>query len=92
MMNTNLLYLNTDILNVIGEYVKKDNIARMKKEKFKHDLFEYLDKRMKEDRKYCRKNNTYMSRHDTRNQFFYIKFLRKITLLMKLMTKLLLKL
>ena len=28
MMNTNLLDLNNDILNIIGDYVKKDNIER----------------------------------------------------------------
>ena len=27
-MNTNLLDLNNDILNIIGDYVKKDNIER----------------------------------------------------------------
>ena len=31
MMNTNLLDLNNDILNVIGDYVKKDNADRMEK-------------------------------------------------------------
>ena len=30
-MNTNLLDLNNDILNVIGDYVKNDNADRMKK-------------------------------------------------------------
>jgi hypothetical protein len=30
-MNTNLLDLNNDILNVIGDYVKKDNEDRMEK-------------------------------------------------------------
>ena len=30
-MNTNLLDLNTDILNIIGDYVKKDNVDRMGK-------------------------------------------------------------
>ena len=28
MMNTNLLDFNNDILNIIGDYVKKDNIER----------------------------------------------------------------
>ena len=28
MMNTNLLDLNNDILNIIGDYVKKDNLKR----------------------------------------------------------------
>jgi hypothetical protein len=31
-MNTNLLDLKTDILNIIGDYVKKDNDRRMDKE------------------------------------------------------------
>jgi hypothetical protein len=26
MMNTNLLDLNNDILNIVGDYVKKDNL------------------------------------------------------------------
>ena len=30
-MNTNLLDLNNDILNIIGGYVKKDNADRMEK-------------------------------------------------------------
>ncbi len=30
-MNTNLLDLNNDILNVIGDYNKKDNADRMEK-------------------------------------------------------------
>ncbi len=30
-MNKNLLDLNNDILNVIGDYVKKDNADRMEK-------------------------------------------------------------
>ena len=29
MMNTNLLDFNNDILNIIGDYVKKDNIDRI---------------------------------------------------------------
>jgi hypothetical protein len=31
MMNTNLLDLNNDILNIIEDYVKKDNADRMEK-------------------------------------------------------------
>ncbi len=30
-MNTNLLDLNNDILNIIGDYVKKDNDRRIDK-------------------------------------------------------------
>ena len=35
-MNTNLLDLNNDVLNIIGDYVKKDNIDRI-------DNFEKVD-------------------------------------------------
>jgi hypothetical protein len=35
-MNTNLLDLNNDVLNIIGDYVKKDNIDRI-------DHFEKVD-------------------------------------------------
>ena len=36
MENNNLLDLNDDILNIIGKYVKKDNLTRelVKKNKF----------------------------------------------------------
>ena len=33
MENMNLLDLNNDILNIIGDYVKKDNKRRIRKEK-----------------------------------------------------------
>jgi len=33
MMNTNLLDLDNDILNIIGDYVKRDNAYRIEKEK-----------------------------------------------------------
>jgi len=69
MMKINLLDLDDDILNIIGDYVKKDNIERMEKErmeKFKQDVFEYLNIQLKEHRKFSRKINFYISRHDTR--------------------------
>ena len=44
-MNTNLLDLNNHILNVIGDYVKKDN--RIKEERFKRDMLDYVDIEMK---------------------------------------------
>ena len=31
MMNTNLLDLNNDVLNIIGDYVKKDNVNKIKR-------------------------------------------------------------
>ena len=48
-MNTNLLDLDNDILNIIGDYVKKDNALRIKKEKD----FENTDKHIN----YLRKHN-----------------------------------
>ncbi len=33
-MNTNLLDFNNDILNIIGDNVKQDNVSRLKKEDF----------------------------------------------------------
>ena len=35
-MNTNLLDLNNDILDIIGTYVKQDNVRKIKKEKDAH--------------------------------------------------------
>ena len=52
--NINLLDLGDDflnILNIIGDYVKKDNHDRIVKEKLKQDLFNYVDIIMKEERK-----------------------------------------
>ena len=69
MMKIKVLDLDDDILNIIGDYVKKDNIERMEKErmeKFKQDVFEYLNIQLKEHRKFSRKINFYISRHDTR--------------------------
>jgi len=48
--NINLLDLDNDILNIIGEYVKKDNIERMEKEedfKYADEGIEYLKKKTK---------------------------------------------
>ena len=70
-MNTNLLDLNNDILNIIGDYVKKDNLEKERMEKFTQDVFEYLNNQLKEDRRYSRKRNIYMSRHDTRIQLWW---------------------
>jgi len=44
MMNTNLLDLNNDVLNIIGDYVKKDNNERIKDYNFIFDVItEILD-------------------------------------------------
>ncbi len=50
-MNTNLLDLNIDILNIIGDYVKKDNDHRIDKE----DDFEKTDFIMN----YLKENNKF---------------------------------
>jgi hypothetical protein len=50
-MNTNLLDLNNDILEFIGDYVKKDNLDRISNEKLKQDMLENVDERMKIERR-----------------------------------------
>ena len=77
-MNTNLLDLNNDILNIIGDYVKKDNLDRILKENFKQDLLNYVDIQMKIERKKARKMKLYMSREDTRMTIwiYFVNFCR----------------
>ena len=43
MEQINLLDLNIDILNIIGDYVKADNIERISNEKLKQDILQYVD-------------------------------------------------
>ena len=45
MENINLLDLNNDILNIIGDYVKKDNVNRIVKEE--KEIFKQVDIKMK---------------------------------------------
>ena len=66
MENMNLLDLDNDVLNIIGDYVKKDNHDRYLKEGYKQDLFDYIDIKMKIERKEARKYKIYISRPDTR--------------------------
>ena len=49
MQSINLLDLDNDILNIIGEYVKKDNHDKIlkEKEKIKKHLLNYVDIEMK---------------------------------------------
>ncbi len=47
----NLLDLDNDILNIIGDYVKADNIERISNEKLKPDILEYVGIKMKIERK-----------------------------------------
>jgi hypothetical protein len=48
-MNTNLLDLDDNILNFIGDNVKKDNIERIEKEK--KEAYEYVNKWLKKAKK-----------------------------------------
>ena len=66
-MNTNLLDLNNDILNIIGDYVTKDNIEREEKER----AFEFVDNELKCLRK--DKSMKYPSRPNLR-KFIYFTF------------------
>jgi hypothetical protein len=50
-MKTNLFDLNTDILSIIGDYVKKDNHDRMQKICKRHvKLYEELDTNQESER------------------------------------------
>ncbi len=40
-MNTNLLDLNNDILNIIGDYVKEANFKKQLESEMKRNLLEY---------------------------------------------------
>ncbi len=65
--NINLLDLDNDILNIIGEYVKKDDIQRISNEKLKKDILEYVDIKMKIERKKARKTKkSDLNKNDTR--------------------------
>ena len=74
MENMNLLDLNNDILNIIGGYVKADNHDRYLKEGYKQDLFDYVDMRMKEERKRYRElyGTYHMKRDHARCKVWYI--------------------
>ena len=53
--------MEDDILNIIGDYVKNDNLEKERMEKFKQDVFEFVDRYMKRARK-----DTKLSRDETR--------------------------
>jgi hypothetical protein len=70
-MNTNLLDLNNDILNFIGDYVKKDNHDII----LKQDILEYVN--INENRKKkAREGKYYISRADTRYtiRVYFVEF------------------
>ena len=66
MENMNLLDLNNDILNIIGDYVKQDNNIREFNELIKKDIFDYVDIKMKIKRKEARDEYNHVSRSYTR--------------------------
>ncbi len=43
MYQFNLLDLNNDVLNIIGGYVRANNLDRISNEKLKQDILEYVD-------------------------------------------------
>ncbi len=51
----NLLDFDNDVLNIIGDYVKKDNLDRILKEKLKQDMLNYVDIKIKIERKEAKK-------------------------------------
>ena len=67
----NLLDLDNDVLNIIGDYVKQDNNIRRFNELTKKEIFDYIDKKMRIKRKEAKKefsHITTISRH-------YIRYL-----------------
>ena len=66
MQTINLLDLDNDILNIIGDYVKKDNNIRQFNELTKKEIFDYVDKKMKIKRKEARNEFNHVSRSYTR--------------------------
>ena len=69
MEKVNVLDLDNDVLTIIGDYVKADNIERMEKEekqKQKLKLFQFVDEEMKHIRKEARKENRTVRRCDAR--------------------------
>ena len=58
MEKINLLDLDNDVLNIIGDYVKADNNERMEKEEKQNQkmkLFQFVDEEMKKVKKDARK-------------------------------------
>ena len=66
MEKVNLLDLDNDVLNIIGNYVKADNFERIKEEKQnqKMKLFQFVDEKMKQIKIDAKKENNKLSKHD----------------------------
>ena len=62
MENMNLLDLDNDVLNIIGDYVKQDNNIRKFNELTKKEIFDYVDIQMKIKRKEARDEFNHVSR------------------------------
>ncbi len=70
--NMNLLDLDNDVLNIIGDYVKKDNHERISNEKLKQEILEYVDIKLKIERKNARKTKkSILNKNDTRCFFIW---------------------
>jgi hypothetical protein len=75
MENMKLLDLDNDVLKTIGDYVKKDNLDRISNETLKQDILEYVDIKMKIERKKARKTKkSILSKIDTRCYFIWTCF------------------
>ena len=74
----NLLDLDNDVLNIIGDYVKQDNNIRRFNELTKKEIFDYVDKKMKTERKEARDGKYYISRSYKRELIwvYFVKFCR----------------
>ena len=58
----NLLDFDNDVLDIIGDYVKKDNNIREFNELIKKEIFDYVDLKMKIIRKEARDKKLYICR------------------------------
>ena len=74
----NLLDLDNDVLDIIGGYVKADNNIREFNELIKKEIFDYVDKKMKTERKEARDGKYYISRSYKRELIwvYFVKFCR----------------
>jgi hypothetical protein len=72
MMRRNLLDLDNDVLNIIGGYVKEYKLEIMKKEeqKFKQDVFKYVDLDIKKTKRCKIFKKIILSRYETRNSIW----------------------
>ena len=67
MEKINLLDLDYDILNMIGDYVKKDNFVRMEEEKKQNErmeIFKFVDDKIKQLKKDGKKEKIKVDKYD----------------------------